>query len=321
MGLLGCNFEYDSKSKGYKITHIIQGDNWSQNHRSPLKRPGVNIKEGDIILAVNQMRLNALFSPNEALVHQAGNEVNITIKNGRKERVVQVKTLASDQLLRYREWVEKNRAYVHQKTKGKVGYVHIPDMGAQGYSEFHRYYDMEAAKGAIIVDVRFNGGGHVSQLILEKLSRKVIGLNIARWVDHVSHYPDHSVLGPIVALTNEFAGSDGDIFSHCFKLLKLGKLIGRRTWGGVVGIWPRHHLIDGSVTTQPEFGFWFNDVGYAVENYGTDPDIFVDITPQDFKKNASPQLDRAIKEVLADIKKNPVVYPDLGKRPDLSLPK
>ncbi len=320
IGLLGCDFVFDAKSGGYKITHILNGDNWHPQYASPLKRPGVNVKKGDIITAINNIKLSKSVSPYETLVNQAGNEVRLTIKSGRAEKQVRVKTLRDEQKLRYREWVENNRKYIHKKTKGKVGYVHLPDMGAQGYSEFHRYYDMEAKKGALIVDVRFNGGGHVSQLILEKLSRKIIGLSNSRWSKAKEHYPDHSVLGPMVALTNEFAGSDGDIFSHAFKLMGLGTLIGRRTWGGVVGIWPRHHLIDGSVTTQPEFSYWFKDVGYDVENYGTDPDVFVDIAPQDYKAGTDPQMDKAIELINAQLKKNPVKYPDMGATPDLSLP-
>ena len=321
IGLLGCDFVYDEQKKTYKITNIIEGDNWNAPYASPLKRPSVNVKAGDTITAINGQKLNESFSPYQALINYADKEVQITVKRGRKEQSVYIRTLASEQKLRYRAWIENNRKYVHEKTKGKVGYVHLPNMGPEGYAEFHRYYNKEAHKGALIVDVRFNGGGHVSQLILEKLARKILSFRTSRWTgDQIRHYPEHSVLGPMVALTNEFAGSDGDIFSHSFKLLKLGKLIGRRTWGGVVGIWPRHFLIDGSVTTQPEFSSWFKDVGFGVENYGTDPDIFVDIAPQDYSKDRDPQMDKAIDEILKAIAKNPPKYPDLSKRPDLSLP-
>jgi tricorn protease len=133
-------------------------------------------------------------------------------------------------------------------------------------------------------------------------------------------YPVESVRGPIVALTNEHAGSDGDIFSHCFKLMKLGRLIGRRTWGGVIGIWPRNWLVDGTLTTQPEFSFWFRDVGWGVENYGTDPDIEVDITPQEYAKGIDAQLERAIAEVLKEIAENPPLEPTFDKRPTRALP-
>lgn len=208
-----------------------------------------------------------------------------------------VKAFDGETPARYREWVQRNRDRVHQQTEGKASYVHIPDMGAHGYAEFHRYYLAEINHDALIVDVRYNGGGHISPLILEKLARKRIGYDLQRWGQPIP-YPGDSVLGPIVALNNEHAGSDGNIFSHCLKLMKLGTLIGKRTWGGVIGIWPQHALVDGSTTTQPEFSFWFEDVGWELENYGTDPDIKAEISPQDYAQGKDPQLDCAIEEVL-----------------------
>ena len=172
----------------------------------------------------------------------------------------------------------------------------------------------------MIVDVRFNGGGHVSQLLIEKLARRRLGYDQPRYGEALS-YPFHAVLGPMVALANEYAGSDGDIFSHVFKLMKLGPLIGKRTWGGVIGISPRHALADGTITTQPEYSFWFEDVGWGVENYGTDPDIEVDIKPQDYAANKDTQLDRALEEILKMLMENPPQIPDFGPRPRLDLPK
>ncbi len=321
-GLLGIDFVYDAKEKAYRITHIVDGDNWTQKSKSPLRRLGVNAKVGDCITAVNGTRLDKHTGPYSLLVNQVNTEVVIGLKEkGKKaERQVTVKTLATEDHARYREWVEQNRAYVHKKTKGKIGYLHVPNMGPDGYAEFHRYYALEVQREGLIVDVRFNGGGHVSQLLLEKLARKPIGFGLSRWQPNPDHYPNHSPLGPLVALTNEYAGSDGDIFSHCFKLMGLGPLIGKRTWGGVVGIWPRHQLVDGTVTTQPEFSSWYMDVGYGVENYGTDPDIEVDYAPQDYKAGIDPQLDRAISEVLKAHKKNPPKYPDFSDKPKLKLP-
>ena len=200
-----------------------------------------------------------------------------------------------------------------------MGYVHVPDMGPHGYAEFHRYYFAEVSKEGLIVDVRFNGGGHVSQLILEKLARQRLGYDVPRWGKPRS-YPDDAPMGPMVAVTNEYAGSDGDIFSHCFKLMKLGTLIGKRTWGGVIGIWPRHPMVDGTVVTQPEFSFWFTDVGWGVENYGTDPDIEVEMAPQDWVRGNDRQLDVAIEQILAKLTANPVQLPNFGDRPRLTLP-
>ena len=321
IGFLGADLEYDEAHNAYKIVHIVNGDVWSEKSPPPLKRPGVNVTEGMLILAIGGEKVSKEVSPYQLLVNQVNQEVQITVakSDASEPRDIIVKTIPNETPLRYREWVEANRAYVHEKSNGKVGYVHVPDMGAYGYAEFHRYFLTELDYDGLIVDVRFNGGGHVSQLLLEKLARKRIGYDLTRWMGY-SPYPDESVKGSIVALTNEHAGSDGDIFSHSFKLMKLGKLIGKRTWGGVIGIWPRNMLADGSITTQPEFSFWFKDVGWGVENYGTDPDIEVDIAPQDYAKGIDPQLDKAIEVVLQDIKENPPMEPDFSRKPRLTLP-
>ena len=205
-------------------------------------------------------------------------------------------------------------------TNGRIGYLHIPNMGPSGYAEFHRGFLLELAREGLVVDVRYNGGGHVSELILEKLARKRIGYSDIRWMEAPYPYPGESILGPMVALTNEYAGSDGDIFSHAFKMMDLGPLIGTRTWGGVVGIQPTMRLVDGTVTTQPEASTWFQDVGYGVENYGTDPDIEIDIRPQDWANSKDVQLERAIQEILKMLEQEQPQLPTMEERPDLSLP-
>lgn len=231
-----------------------------------------------------------------------------------------VKALGSEIPALYREWVDRNRHAVHIATEGRVGYVHIPNMSAWGFAEFHRAFLAESEREGMIIDVRFNGGGNVSPLLLEKLARRRIGYDRTRWATILEPYPPDSAAGPMVALTNEMAGSDGDIFSHGFKLLKLGPLLGTRTWGGVIGIWPRHQLADGSLTTQPEFSFWFEDVGWGVENYGTDPDIEVENTPQDYRQGMDVQLQRAIEEVIKLISAFKPKYPDLDSKPSRALP-
>ncbi len=320
-GLLAANFTYNNKSKAYVVENIAKGDLWDY-YPSPLLRPGLNIKNGDLLYSINNIKLNKELHPNELLVNQANKEIQLEISNksGSKKRKVTVKPNGFQTHLYYRDWVEKNRDYVHKKSKGKIGYIHIPDMGADGFAEFHRYFLTEIIYDGLIVDVRFNGGGHVSQLLLSKLAKKRIGYDLTRWMG-VEPYPSESPGGPMVAITNEFAGSDGDIFSHSWKLLNLGKLIGRRTWGGVIGIWPRNALVDGTLTTQPEFSFWFKDVGWNVENYGTDVDIEVNDTPQDFRKGVDAQLDKSISEVLKELKKpNAVLKADLKNKPNLKLP-
>ncbi|MBE9181241.1 PDZ domain-containing protein [Oculatella sp. LEGE 06141] len=321
LGYLGADFAYDAATDAYRLTHIVRGDSWNE-HDSPLNQVGLNVQEGDLLLAIGNQRLNQHLSPQELLVHQAGCEVQLTVapaSNPEQHHTVTVKTLSRETPVRYREWVERNYQKVQDAAGGRIGYVHVPDMGPDGYAEFHRYYFAEVHKEGLIVDVRYNGGGHVSQLILEKLARKRIGYDVPRW-GKPEPYPSESVLGPRVALTNEYAGSDGDIFSHCFKLMQIGTLIGKRTWGGVIGIWPQHPLSDFSIVTQPEYSFWFVDVGWSVENYGTDPDIEVEIAPQDWANGDDPQLDRAIEVILQQIDRFPPRLPDFGERPRLPLP-
>ncbi len=320
-GFLGADFRYDPDTNSYRVVHIVRGDVWDEHASSPLARPGINIKPGDRLLAINGRRLGPDLSPQELLVNQDDNEVWLSFasENDAPPRLVAVKTLSNERPLRYREWVETNRQRVHAATDGRVGYVHIPDMGAHGYGEFHRSYLAEVTREGLIIDVRFNGGGNVSQLILEKLGRRRLGYDVQRWGEPIP-YPKESVLGPMVAITNEQAGSDGDMFSHAFKLLKMGPLIGKRTWGGVIGIHVRNTLVDGGVTTQPEFSIWFHDVGWGVENYGTEPTIEVDIRPQDYVAGRDPQLERAITEIQHLLQAVPPVLPDFGQRPLLSLP-
>ena len=322
VGLLAADFAYDAKRKAYKITNIAEGDPWDTNNSSPLVQTGVQVNEGDLLWAVSSHALSESVHPAELLINSAGKEVQLTVSDGKgkNKRNVTVQTLKSQTQARYREWVEKNREYVHKKTNNKVGYLHIPNMQVWGFSEFHRGFLAECDKDGLVVDARFNGGGSISPLLLEKLARRRLGFDLTRWFGAFT-YPEDSPAGPMVALTNEYAGSDGDIFTHGFKMLKLGPVIGKRTWGGVIGIWPRHPLVDGGITTQPEFSFWFKDIGWSVENYGVDPDIEVEITPQDYVQGKDPQLDRGIAEVLAIIKKNPPIKgPDLTTKPSLKMP-
>jgi tricorn protease len=315
-GFLGVDWSYDAENVRYRIAHIVQGDSADSKATSPLTSPGLNVHAGDAVIAINGQRVGPNRSPQELLVNQANNEVQLTIEDAtsKETRVITVKALSDEHPARYREWVENNRHIVHEKSQGRVGYVHIPDMGGEGFAEFHRSYLTEYDYPGLLIDVRHNRGGHVSGLLLEKLARRRIGYNFPRW-GQPTPYPDESPRGPMVALADENSASDGDIFSHSFKLMGLGPLIGKRTWGGVIGISPQHALVDGTRTTQPEYAFWFKDVGWNVENYGTDPDIEVDIAPQDFVNKVDPQLDRAIAEALRLIEEMPALEPKPEERP------
>ncbi|HET7813180.1 MAG TPA: PDZ domain-containing protein [Candidatus Baltobacteraceae bacterium] len=317
-GFLGADLK--RAGNGWQVERLYRGDSWNREVDSPLAEPGLNVEPGDVIVAIGGRRLSDDLTPQQALVNMAGRDVAVTLLRGGQERTIAVRALASEQPLRYRAWVDANRAYVHEKTNGTIGYVHVPDMGPWGFSEFHRGYLSEFDRDGLLVDVRYNRGGHVSPLLLEKLVRKRVGYDVSRHSNKPMPYPPESVAGPIVALTNQFAGSDGDIFSHCFKLYKIGPLVGKRTWGGVIGINPYHALVDGTVTTQPEFSFWFKDVGWNVENYGTDPDYDIDIAPHDYRAGKDPQLDFAINLVSQAATKHVEPYPDLSARPSLPLP-
>jgi tricorn protease len=305
---------------GWEIASTVQGDAWDAAADSPLNAVGVQAQPGERIVAVGGQPATPEQPPQALLVHQANSKVALTLAapDG-TPRDVLVTALADETPARYREWVERNRAWVHETSGGRVGYFHLPDMMSAGFAEFHRYFGTECDRDALVVDVRYNRGGHVSQLLLEKVARKRIAWNIQRW-GQPSSYPEEAPAGAVVALTNEHAGSDGDIFSHGFKLMGIGALVGQRTWGGVIGIWPRHKLIDGTDTTQPEYSFWFKDVGWAVENYGTDPTIEVANAPQDDAFNApgrDRQLAAAVAEALAAIDRQGVSRPDFGPRPQL----
>ena len=302
---------------GYEIRRLVNGDAWDASADSPLNAIGVQARVGERITAVNGAPVSRDLPPQALLVNRAGQKVEVTLASASGTRTVLVSTLADEVPARYREWVERNRAWVHEASAGRVGYLHLPDMQAAGFAEFHRYFIGECDRAGLLVDLRYNRGGHVSQLLLEKLARRRVGYDLSRH-NPPTPYPAESRLGPCVALTNEHAGSDGDIFSHCFKLMKLGPLVGKRTWGGVIGIWPRHKLADGSETTQPEFSFWFEDVGFAVENYGTDPDIDIDNAPQDAAAGRDAQLAKAVEVALAAVEATRPGIPEFGPRPNLA---
>ncbi len=338
LGHLGAHFAWDPETGRWRVSKVATGTSWDPREASPLDAPGVGVGVGAALVAVNDQPVTAEWGPNQLLANQSGQTVELLVEDppsratlpavgapagGPAEsggRRVLVVALADDRPLWYREWVSANRAQVLEATGGRAGYVHIPDMGPVGFAEFHRNFGPEADRGALIVDARFNRGGHVSALLLEKLARRRLGWDVSRW-GPMEPYPPESVGGPMVCLTNEHAGSDGDIFSHGFKMLGLGPVVGTRTWGGVIGISPSHALVDGSLTTQPEYAFWFSDVGWEVENHGADPDVEVVIRPEDHAANRDPQLDQAIQLVVAALGSHAPPLPDLERRQSRSLPK
>jgi tricorn protease len=317
LGQLAADLRWDGQ--GWAIADIAAGDPWDPAADSPLSAIGVQARVGERIVAVGGQPLDATRPPQALLLQQADTMVALTLASDAGRREVRLRPLADETPVRYRAWVEANRAWVHQHSGGRVGYLHVPDMMSAGFAEFHRHFRGECDRDGLVVDVRYNRGGHVSELLLEKLARRRLGYVMARW-QRPSPYPDEARAGPVVALTNEHAGSDGDIFSHGFKMMGLGTLVGTRTWGGVIGIWPRHTLADGSTTTQPEFSFWFQDVGWGVENHGTDPQVEVDNAPQDAAAGRDRQLATALATVLDAIKREGVSRPAFTERPRLAPP-
>lgn len=317
-GSLGADLDFERGR--WRISRIPNGDSWKPEGNSPLSTVGAPIRAADVIWSVDGQELSRHLGPEQLLMNRAGKPVELEIRRGRtKPRKIAVIPLGSERLLRYRDWVEKNREQVSAATDGQAGYLHIPDMSAWGFSEFHRSWQEVVDREGLLIDVRFNRGGSVSQLLLEKLLRRRIGFRITRWRLPFA-FPVDSPAGPMVCLTNEMAGSDGDIFSHAFKQHRLGPLIGTRTWGGVIGIWPQQALVDGTVTTQPEFSTWFQDVGFGVENYGTDPDIVIPITPADYQVGRDPQLERGIQE-LSQLMESQPEPPQFGPPPSTKAPR
>lgn len=308
------------------VARVLTGNSWLSAEASPLFGPGAQVGPGTEVLAVNGQEVSARLGPAPLLANQAGQPVELTLAlpagggdGQRPRRRVVVTTLADERPLRYRQWVNENRRRVREATKDRVGYLHIPDMMPRGWAEFHRSYLSEVERDALVVDVRFNGGGHISALVLEKLARRVMAWAVPRRGSPET-YPAEAPRGPLVAITNEWAGSDGDIFTHGFKLLGLGPVVGNRTWGGVIGIDPFQPLVDGTLTTQPHIAFWFKDVGWGVENYGTDPDEEVVVRPQDYAAGADPQLGRAIELVLEALAHHHPPSPERDARPRRVLP-
>jgi tricorn protease len=228
---------------------------------------------------------------------------------------VQVVVMGSEQHLRYCDWVRTRREIALEKSGGRIGYIHLPDMGTEGLVEFIEAFYPQVHKDALIIDCRYNGGGNVSQMVMDRLSREVWAFMKPRR-NESSTYPAQTHMGPKVLLTNYFAGSDGDIGPQSFRLLGIGPIIGTRSWGGVVGIRSDKPFIDGGMSTQPEFAWWEPGSGWTLENRGVDPDVTLDILPPDSAAGNDPQLDAAIAHLLGELSRNPVVRPQPPAFPD-----
>jgi tricorn protease len=331
VGILGADVARDATGR-WVIERVLPGESSDPAARSPLAAPGVAVHPGDEITEVDGQPVDPLHGPWPLLAATAGKPVELTIRPVRpgedkepgtasgepagedgeqagedKEqagedeppasRRVVIVPLYDDRRLRYQDWVAGRRRIVRERSDGRLGYLHIPDMMGEGWAHLHRDLKNEMARDALIVDVRGNRGGHTSQLIVEKLARRIIGWDYARYLRPES-YPEDAPRGPVVALADEFSGSDGDIVTAAIKVMRLGPVIGARTWGGVIGINGYKGLADGTSITVPQFAFWFGEYGWGVENHGVDPDMEVLITPDDWTADRDPQLEVAVERAL-----------------------
>ncbi|MFJ7078434.1 S41 family peptidase [Streptomyces sp. NPDC098781] len=320
-GLLGTNFV--RRDDGWTVKRILPGESSDSKARSPLA--GTGIREGAVLTHVDGRPVDPVAGPYPLLAGAGGTTVELTFtpaegEAGRARRVAVV-PLIDERPLRYQDWVAKRRAVVRELSGGRCGYLHIPDMGGSGWAQFNRDLRMEMSRPALIVDVRGNAGGHISELVVEKLTRTILGWDLTRNAQPVS-YASNAPRGPVVALADESTSSDGDMITAAFKLLRLGPVVGQRTWGGVVGMTGRHRLGDGTVITVPMNAAWFDAYGWSIENKGVSPDVEVLRTPLDWAEGRHAQLTDAVELALELLETNPpATPPDYAHVPDRSRPK
>ncbi len=323
VGLLGCDFELVSSdgSSAYKIAQIFEGGPWDADARGPLSQPGIDVKVGDYLLAVNGVPVDTARAPWAAFQGTADKTTLLTVSDkpvmDDTAREVLVKPIANDGNLRYRAWIEKNRKYVEYKTDGKVGYIYVPNTGVDGQNDLFRQFYGQAHKQGLIIDERWNGGGQIPTRFIELLNRPVVNY-WARRDGKDWPWPPDSSQAKKVMLINGLAGSGGDMFPALFRQNGLGKLIGTRTWGGLVGISGNPGLIDGGYTAVPTFGYYELDGTWGIEGHGVDPDIEVIDDPALMVDGGDPQLDAAIAQVMSEIEAGAFTPPSRPASPNRS---
>ena len=311
-GLLGA--DYEVAEGRYRLKKVYGGLNWNPQLRAPLTEPGVNARAGEYLLAVNGKDLRPPTNIYSLFENTAGKIVEITLgpnANGTGARTVQVVPIGNEAALRNRDWVEGNLKKVDKATGGRVAYVYVPNTAGPGHTYFKRYFYPQVRKEAVIIDERFNGGGSVADYYIDILNRPYIAHWAMRYGEDLKT-PFASIQGPKAMIIDETAGSGGDLLPWMFHKFKMGPLVGKRTWGGLVGVLGFPVLLDGGAVTAPNLAIYTDDQGYIVENEGVPPDIEVDQTPADVIAGRDPQLEKAIEVVMAELKKNPTATP---KRP------
>ncbi|MER6913194.1 S41 family peptidase [Streptomyces sp. NPDC000594] len=305
MGLLGADLV--RRDGAWTVRRILPGDSSDSRARSPLA--GTGIREGAVLTQVHGRPVDPVAGPFPMLAGAGGTTVELTFRttDGGLRRVAVI-PLVDDRPLRYQHWVAKRRAVVRELSGGRCGYLHIPDLGGSGWAQFNRDLRLEVSRPALIVDVRGNAGGHISELVVEKLTRRILGWDLTRDAQPVS-YASNAPRGPVVALADEATSSDGDMITAAFKLLGLGPVVGTRTWGGVVGMTGRHGLGDGTVITVPMNAAWFDAYGWSVENHGVEPDVEALRTPLDWAEDRHAGLDDAVRLALSALADHPPASP------------
>ncbi|MBJ6619993.1 S41 family peptidase [Streptomyces sp. DHE17-7] len=319
-GLLGANFV--CRDGQWVVKRILPGDSSDSRARSPLA--GTGIREGAVLTHVDGRPVDPVTGPYPLLAGAGATTVELTFTPAEgvpaPSRRVAVVPLVDERPLRYQDWVAKRREVVRELSGGRCGYLHIPDMGGSGWAQFNRDLRMEVSRPALIVDVRGNAGGHISELVIEKLTRTILGWDLTRDAQPVS-YTSNAPRGPVVAVADEATSSDGDMITAAFKLLRLGPVVGQRTWGGVVGMTGRHRLGDDTVITVPMNAAWFDAYGWSVENYGVAPDVEALRTPLDWAEGRYPVLTEAVRLALELLETNPpATPPGYDAVPDRSRP-
>ena len=313
VALPGAVFELDAGAGRYRIAEIFTGHNEEPRYRAPLTEIGVDAGAGDYVLAIDGEELLGSDNPYRILLHRADRPVRLTLNDEptfEGAREVAFTPVTEERSLRYLAEVEANRRKVSEMTDGRVGYLHIPDMGAQGIQEFVKWFYGQVRKEGLVIDVRGNGGGNVSQMLIERLGRRILGTTFARTYDTPGTYPAVAFHGHLVCILDEDSASDGDIFPYRFREAGLGPLIGKRSWGGVIGITSHGPLLDGGSVNVPQFGTNGADGSWVVENVGVEPDIEVENDPRSVIAGRDPQLERAVEEVLRMMREDPKALPE-----------
>ncbi len=307
-GLLGADFMVDNGR--YRISKVFEGLNWNPDLRSPLTEPGLNVKTGEYLLAVNGVDLTTDVNLYEPFENTSGKIVELTVgpnPDGSESREIQVEPIGSEYALRNRDWVEGNLKKVHEATDGQVAYVYVPNTAGAGHEYFKRYFFPQANKKAIILDERFNGGGSLADYYIDILLRPYQSHWNMRYTNDLKS-PSASIQGPKVMIIEENAGSGGDMLPYMFRKFNVGTMVGKTTWGGLVGTLGFPELLDGGYVSAPNVAIWTED-GFIVENVGVAPDIEVEQTPADVISGGDPQLEKAIEVVLEQLRQNPPKEP------------